>query len=94
MAKQTPEEKRKQELIDELIKDYDGPESFWGESGIFADLKKRIVERTLDVEMDDHLGYSKHNPTGNNSGNSRNGIMCSSRKSVLRACTASILPLV
>jgi hypothetical protein len=55
----TPEEKRKQELIDELIKDYDGPESFWGESGIFADLKKRIVERTLDVEMDDHLGYSK-----------------------------------
>ena len=73
MAKQTPEEKRKQELIDELIKDYDGPESFWGESGIFADLKKRIVERSLDVEMDDHLGYSKHDPTGKNSGNSRNG---------------------
>ena len=73
MAKQTPEEKRKQELIDELIKDYDGPESFWGESGLFADLKKRIVERTLDVEMDDHLGYSKHDPKGNKSGNSRNG---------------------
>lgn len=31
MAKQTPEEKRKQELIDELIKDYNGPESFWGD---------------------------------------------------------------
>jgi transposase-like protein len=73
MAKQTPQEKHKQELIDELLKDYDGPESFWGESGIFADLKKRIVERTLDVEMDDHLGYSKHDPKGNNSGNSRNG---------------------
>ena len=57
MAKQTPQEKRKHELIDELLKDYDGPESFWGESGIFADLKKRIVERTLDAEMDDHLGY-------------------------------------
>lgn len=73
MAKQTPQEKRKQQLIDELIKDYDGPESFWGESGIFADLKRRIVERTLDAEMDDHLGYSKHDPKGNNSGNSRNG---------------------
>ena len=36
MAKQTPQEKRKQELIDELIKDYDGPDSFWGESGLFA----------------------------------------------------------
>lgn len=73
MAKQRPEEKRKQELIDELLKDYDGPESFWGESGLFADLKKRIVERTLDAEMDDHLGYTKHNPKGKNSGNSRNG---------------------
>jgi len=73
MAKQTPEEKRKNELIDELIKGYNGPESFWGGSGLFANLKKRIVERTLDVEMDDHLGYSKHDPNGNNSGNSRNG---------------------
>ena len=73
MAKQTPQEKRKQELIDELLKDYDGPESFWGKSGLFAQLKKRIIERTLDVEMDNHLGYSKHDPKGNNSGNSRNG---------------------
>jgi transposase-like protein len=73
MAKQTLAEKRKQALIDELLQDYDGPESFWGESGLFAELKKRIVERTLDAEMDDHLGYSKHDPQGNNSGNSRNG---------------------
>lgn len=73
MAKQTPQEKRRDELIDELLKGYDGPDSFWGESGLFADLKKRIVERTLDVEMDDHLGYSKHDPKGKNSGNSRNG---------------------
>lgn len=73
MAKETPQEKRKRELLDELLKDYDGPESFWGESGIFADLKKQIVERALDAEMDEHLGYSKHDPKGNNSGNSRNG---------------------
>jgi len=73
MAKQTQQEKQKEKLIDELLKDYDGPESFWGESGLFAQLKKEIVERTLDAEMDDHLGYSKHDPKGNNSGNSRNG---------------------
>ena len=73
MAKQLFQEKRKHELIDELLKDYDGPESFWGESGLFAELKKRIVERALDAEMDDHLGYSRHDPKGNNSGNSRNG---------------------
>jgi len=73
MAKQSPQDKRKQELIDELLTDYDGPESCWGESGLFAQLKKRIVERALDAEMDDHLGYSKHDPSGKNSGNSRNG---------------------
>lgn len=73
MAKKTQKQKQQHRLIDELLKDYDGPESFWGESGLFAQLKKQIVERALDAEMDDHLGYSKHDPTGNNSGNSRNG---------------------
>ena len=68
MANRTQEQ-----LIDELLKDYTGPESFWGESGLFAQLKKKIIERTLDAEMDNHLGYTKHNPKGHNSGNSRNG---------------------
>jgi putative transposase len=66
-------EKQKEQLIDELLKDYNGPESFWGESGLFAQLKKQIIERALDAEMDNHLGYTKHDPKGNNSGNSRNG---------------------
>jgi transposase-like protein len=69
MTKNTEQDK----LIDQLIAGYDGPESFWGQSGLFAQLKRRIVERTLDAEMDNHLGYTKHNPKGNNSGNSRNG---------------------
>lgn len=73
MAKQTDGQKRRDQLIDELLKDYQGPESFWGESGLFSQLKKRIVERALDAEMDEHLGYTKHDPKGNNSGNSRNG---------------------
>ena len=73
MAKKTQQDKQKEKLIDELLADYDGPESFWGESGLFAQLKKQIIERALDAEMDNHLGYSKHDPKGNNSGNSRNG---------------------
>ena len=32
-----------------------------------------VVEGALEGEMDDHLGYSKHDPAGRNSGNSRNG---------------------
>ena len=66
-------QRTQEQLIDELLKDYRGPESFWGESGLFAQLKKKIVERTLDAEIDDHLGYSKHDPKGHHSGNSRNG---------------------
>jgi len=66
-------DRTQEQLIDELLKDYKGPESFWGEFGLFAQLKKKIIERTLDAEMDNHLGYTKHNPKGHNSGNSRNG---------------------
>jgi len=73
MADTKQERKRQEQLIDELLKDYSGPEAFWGETGLFSQLKKKIVERTLESEMDNHLGYSKHDPKGNNSGNSRNG---------------------
>jgi putative transposase len=66
-------DRTQEQLIDELLKDYKGPESFWGESGLFGQLKKKIIERSLDAEMDDHLGYTMHDPKGHNSGNSRNG---------------------
>jgi transposase-like protein len=31
------------------------------------------IEQMLEAEMDEHLGYDKHNPEGDLSGNSRNG---------------------
>jgi putative transposase len=65
--------KTQEQLIDDLLKDYKGPETFWGETGLFAQLKKKIIERTLHAEMDTHLGYTKHDPKGHHSGNSRNG---------------------
>ena len=42
-------------------------------------LRKQFWESTLEGELDDHLGYSKHEVRGNGSGNSRNG---KSRKSI------------
>lgn len=36
-------------------------------------LRKQFWEATLEGEMDDHLGYTKNDPSGNGSGNSRNG---------------------
>jgi len=40
---------------------------------MIKELFKETVEEVLEAEMDEHLGYEKHNVEGNNSGNSRNG---------------------
>jgi len=63
----------KQEIIDELLKDYKNPEDLLGEQGLFKALKKALVERALSAELTDHLGYEAHAPKGRKSGNSRNG---------------------
>ena len=44
-----------------------------GEGGLLGKLTKMVVEGALEGEMDDHLGYSRHDPAGRNGGNSRNG---------------------
>ena len=44
-----------------------------GEGGLLSQLTKRVVESALDGELDDHLGYGKHDPAGRDGGNSRNG---------------------
>ena len=60
-------------LIDKLLADYRKPEDIIGENGLLKQLTKALLERAMQVEMTDHLGYEKHDPAGNNSGNSRNG---------------------
>ena len=44
-----------------------------GPGGLLKALTKTVIETALDEEMADHLGYDKHDPLGDNSGNSRNG---------------------
>ena len=61
------------ELLDILMKDYKKPEDLIGENGLLKQLTKRLLERAMQTEMTDHLGYDKHASTGKNSGNSRNG---------------------
>ena len=41
--------------------------------GLLDQLSKALLERALQGEMTHHLGYQKHDPSGHNSGNSRNG---------------------
>lgn len=61
------------ELLDALMKDCKKPEDVVGENGLLKQLTKRVLERAMQTEMTDHLGYEKHSTDGNNSGNSRNG---------------------
>jgi len=61
------------EVLDQILKDYEKPEDLLSENGLLQQLTKALVERALNGEMTHHLGYEKHSPSGNNSGNSRNG---------------------
>ena len=58
--------------LDELLKGQ-RPEDILNEGGLVQDLTKRLVERALEGEMTDHLGYEKHASVGRDGGNSRNG---------------------
>src|SRR4051794_20500533 len=60
-------------LVDELLKDYKSPEQIIGENGLLKQLTKSLLERAMQAEMTNHLGYAKHDPAGYKSGNSRNG---------------------
>lgn len=66
-------------LIDELLEGHTSPEDILGEAGLLTQLTKRVAERALQAEMNQHLGYDKHDRKGHNTGNSRNG---NTRKSV------------
>jgi hypothetical protein len=47
-------------LIDQLLKDYKRPEEIIGENGLLKQLTKAVLERALEAEMTEHLGYEKH----------------------------------
>src|SRR5919112_5580129 len=61
-------------LIDELLAKYGHrPQDIAGENGLLKQLTKALLERAMQAELTDHLGYEKHDPVGHKSGNSRNG---------------------
>ena len=66
------EEKKVDELLDELLEGL-SPEEIMGKDGLVNELTKRLMERALEGELTDHLGYEKNAVEGHNGGNSRNG---------------------
>jgi putative transposase len=61
------------ELLKELLAEYKKPEDLLGPNGLLKQLTGALVEKALQAEMTEHLGYEKHAPAGRGSGNSRNG---------------------
>jgi transposase-like protein len=61
------------ELLDEILKDYRGPDDFYGPEGIMKQLTKALVERTMEGELTEHLGYEKHDQSEKPVANRRNG---------------------
>ncbi|MDH5774137.1 MAG: IS256 family transposase [Nitrospirota bacterium] len=61
------------ELFDELLEGCDSPEDIFGKHGLVKHLTKRLVERALQAELTEHLGYAPHAVEGRGSGNTRNG---------------------
>ena len=58
-------------LANELAKDIKTEKDL---NALSAELLKMTVEAALGAEMEDYLGYAKHDVKGRGSGNSRNGI--------------------
>jgi len=71
MAEQK-KDKQVDELLDRLLEGK-SPEEIVGGGGLLEDLTTRLLERALEGELTDHLGYAKHATDGRNGGNSRNG---------------------
>jgi putative transposase len=61
------------ELIDELLAGASTEEEIAGPGGLLAQLTKRLVERAMEVELTDHLGYEPHQEPPGGSANQRNG---------------------
>ena len=61
------------EVIDELLAGASTEEEIAGPGGLLAQLTKRLVERAMEVELTDHVGYEPHQEPPGGAGNTRNG---------------------
>jgi transposase-like protein len=58
------------EVLDELLKDCHGPDDFYGPEGLVKQLSKAIIERMMQAELSEQLGYEK-NESGQKETNNR-----------------------
>src|SRR4051794_36059564 len=61
------------EVIDELLAGASTEQEIAGPGGLLAELTKRLVERAMEVELTDHVGYEPHREPRGGAQNTRNG---------------------
>ena len=61
------------EVIDQLLAGASTEEEIAGPGGLLAELTQRLVERAMEVELTDHVGYEPHAEPPGGTGNTRNG---------------------
>jgi putative transposase len=61
------------ELIDQLLGEYTGPEQLTGPDGLINQLRKRLIERAAGAELSQHLGYPAGAEVPEGQPNRRNG---------------------
>ena len=71
MKREKPAKPVSDELIDQWLKDGRKPEDV---NDLLKQITKAVLERAMQAEMTEHLGYEKHEPAGVHTGNSRNGV--------------------
>jgi transposase-like protein len=73
MVKRRGGERIPDEVIDQLLAGASSEQEIAGPGGLLAELTKRLVERAMEVELTDHLGYEPHAEPPGGAGNTRNG---------------------
>ena len=61
------------EVIDRLLAGAETEQEIAGPDGLLAQLTKRLVERAMEVELTEHLGYERHAEPPGGVRNTRNG---------------------
>ncbi|MGA6970159.1 MAG: IS256 family transposase [Candidatus Binatus sp.] len=88
VMKKKPEPTAEQAAAEELVRRArEQGLSLTGPDGLLKQLTKVVIETALDQELTEHLGHEKNTPSGNESGNVRNG---SRPKTVLTGGTGQV----
>ena len=73
MVKRPDGERIPDEVIDQLLVGARTEQEIAGPGGLLAELTKRLVERAMEVELTEHVGYEPHAEPPGGAQNTRNG---------------------